>query len=33
VPQKTKQTEMVSGTAAEAAATLVKKLRDDARAL
>jgi electron transfer flavoprotein beta subunit len=33
VPQKTKQTELVSGSAAEAAATLVKKLRDDARAL
>jgi len=33
VPQKTKQTELMSGSAAEAAATLVKKLRDDARAL
>ena len=33
VPQKTKQTELVSGSATEAAATLVKKLRDDARAL
>jgi len=33
VPQQTKQTELMSGSAAEAAATLVKKLRDDARAL
>jgi electron transfer flavoprotein beta subunit len=33
LPQKTKQTEMVAGTAAEAAAALVRKLRDDARAL
>jgi len=33
VPQKTKQTEMVDGAPAEAAAALVKRLRDDARAL
>jgi electron transfer flavoprotein beta subunit len=33
VPQKTKQTELVDGTPAEAAARLVKKLREDARAL
>jgi electron transfer flavoprotein beta subunit len=33
VPQKTKQTEMVNGSAAEAAAALVKKLREDARVL
>ena len=33
VPQKTKQTELVDGTPAEAAAALVKKLREDARAL
>jgi electron transfer flavoprotein beta subunit len=33
VPQKTKQTEMATGSAAEAAAALVKKLRDDAHAL
>ena len=33
VPQKTKQTEIVSGSAAEAAATLVKKLREDARVI
>jgi electron transfer flavoprotein beta subunit len=33
VPQKSKQTEMVDGSPAEAAVALVKKLRDDARAL
>src|SRR4029079_18984297 len=33
VPQKTKRTEIVSGGAAEAAAALVKKLREDARAI
>jgi hypothetical protein len=33
VPQKSKQTEMVDGSPAEAAAALVRKLRDDARAL
>ncbi len=33
LPQKTKQTEMVNGSAAEAATALVKKLREDARAL
>ncbi len=33
VPQKTKQTEMISGSPGEAAATLVRKLRDDARAI
>jgi electron transfer flavoprotein beta subunit len=33
VPQKAKHTEMVDGTPAEAAAALVRKLRDDARAL
>jgi electron transfer flavoprotein beta subunit len=33
VPQKTKRTEIVDGTPAEAASALVKKLRDDARAL
>jgi electron transfer flavoprotein beta subunit len=33
VPQKTKQTEIVTGTAAEAAAALVKKLREEARVL
>jgi electron transfer flavoprotein beta subunit len=33
VPQKTKQTEMVDGAPAEAAAALVKRLREDARAL
>ena len=33
VPERTKTTEMIDGSAAEAAATLVKKLREDARAL
>jgi electron transfer flavoprotein beta subunit len=33
VPRKTKQTEMISGSAADAAAQLVRKLRDDARVL
>jgi electron transfer flavoprotein beta subunit len=33
VPQKTKQTEIVDGAPAEAAAALVKRLREDARAL
>jgi electron transfer flavoprotein beta subunit len=33
VPQKVKQTEILGGTAAEAAAALVRKLRDDARVL
>ena len=33
VPQKSKQTDMVGGSPADAAAALVKKLRDDARAL
>jgi electron transfer flavoprotein beta subunit len=33
VPQKTKQTEMISGSPGEAAATLVRKLREDARAI
>jgi electron transfer flavoprotein beta subunit len=33
VPQKSKRTDMVDGSPAEAAAALVKKLRDDARAL
>ena len=33
VPEKTKKTELVTGSAAEAAAALVKKLRDDARVI
>ena len=33
VPQKSKRTEMVSGGPAEAAAALVKKLREDARVI
>ena len=33
VPQKTKQTQMIGGTPAEAAAELVKRLRDEARAI
>jgi electron transfer flavoprotein beta subunit len=33
LPQKTKQTEMIAGSPAEAAATLVKKLREDARVI
>ncbi len=33
VPQKQKHTEMLSGSAAEVAKELVKKLRDDARVL
>ncbi len=33
VPQKSKRTEIVSGGPAEAAAALVKKLREDARAI
>jgi electron transfer flavoprotein beta subunit len=33
VPRKTKQTQMISGSAAEAATELVHKLRDDARAI
>jgi electron transfer flavoprotein beta subunit len=32
-PQKTKQTQLIGGSAAEAAAELVKRLRDEARAL
>jgi electron transfer flavoprotein beta subunit len=33
VPQKTKQTEIITGGPAEAAATLVRKLREDARVI
>jgi electron transfer flavoprotein alpha/beta subunit len=33
VPQKSKRTEIVSGGPAEAAAALVKKLREDARVI
>jgi electron transfer flavoprotein beta subunit len=33
VPRKAKQTELISGPAAEAAKTLVRKLRDEARAI
>jgi electron transfer flavoprotein beta subunit len=33
VPQKTKQTEIIAGSAAEAASTLVRKLREDARVI
>jgi electron transfer flavoprotein beta subunit len=33
VPQKTKQTTLIGGTPAEAAAELVKRLRDEARAI
>ena len=33
VPRKIKQTQMISGSAADAAAQLVRKLRDDARVL
>jgi electron transfer flavoprotein beta subunit len=33
VPRKSKQTEMISGSATDAAAQLVQKLRDDARVL
>jgi len=33
VPEKTKQTEMLAGSAPEAAATLVRKLREDARVI
>jgi electron transfer flavoprotein beta subunit len=33
VPRKVKQTQMISGSAADAAAQLVQKLRDDARVL
>ncbi len=33
VPEKSKKTEILQGTPAEAAAALVKKLRDDARAI
>ena len=33
VPQKTKQTEILTGSPAEAAATLVRKLREDARVI
>jgi len=33
VPEKTKKTELVSGTVAEASAALVRKLRDDARVI
>ncbi len=32
-PQKTKQTQIIGGTAAEAARELVKRLRDEARAI
>jgi hypothetical protein len=32
-PQKTKQTTLIGGTPAEAAAELVKRLRDEARAI
>jgi hypothetical protein len=33
VPQKTKQTQIIGGTPAEAAAELVKRLRNEARAI
>jgi electron transfer flavoprotein alpha/beta subunit len=33
VPQKSKQTAMIEGTAADAAAALVKKLREEARVI
>ena len=33
VPEKTKQTQMLTGSAAEAAAALVQKLRDEARVI
>ena len=33
VPQKTKQTEMITGSPAEVAAQLVRKLRDERRVL
>jgi electron transfer flavoprotein beta subunit len=33
VPEKTKQTEMLAGSASEAASTLVRKLREDARVI
>jgi electron transfer flavoprotein beta subunit len=33
VPRKTKQTQMIGGTAAEAAKTLVQKLKDEARVI
>jgi electron transfer flavoprotein beta subunit len=33
VPTKTKQTQMISGSPAEAAAELVRRLREEARAL
>jgi electron transfer flavoprotein beta subunit len=33
VPEKSKKTEMISGSPAEAAATLVRRLRDDARVI
>jgi hypothetical protein len=33
VPQKAKQTQLISGSAAEAAKQLVAKLRDEARAI
>jgi electron transfer flavoprotein beta subunit len=33
VPEKTKQTAMLNGSPAEAAAALVKKLREEARVL
>jgi electron transfer flavoprotein beta subunit len=33
VPERTKKTEMIDGSAAEAARTLVRKLRDDARVI
>jgi len=33
VPEKTKQTQMLDGSASEAAASLVRKLRDEARVI
>jgi electron transfer flavoprotein beta subunit len=33
VPQKTKQTEIITGSPGEAASTLVRKLREDARVI
>jgi electron transfer flavoprotein beta subunit len=33
VPRKTKQTQMIGGSAAEAAKTLVQKLKDEARVI
>ena len=33
VPRKTKQTQLISGSAAEAAKALINKLRDEARVI